>query len=81
MTTLLCFQDLLGDVDVTGVDAVSEQVLCAALTAAEVTVVEELTVGHRETENQETDLKLPIILLSEQLVTYAASKIEYCQTI
>lgn len=33
---------LLSDVDVTGVDAVSEQVLCAAVAAAEVTGVEEL---------------------------------------
>lgn len=51
MTTLLCFKDLLSDVDVTGVDTVSEQVLCAALTAAEVTVVEELTVGQRNRES------------------------------
>lgn len=48
MTTLLCFQDLFSDVNITGVDAVSEEILCAALTAAEVTVVEELTVGHIE---------------------------------
>ena len=33
---------LLSDVDVTGVDAVSEQVLCAAVTAADVAVLEEL---------------------------------------
>lgn len=38
---------LLCDVHVTGVDAVSEQVLCAALAAAEVTVVEELPANTR----------------------------------
>lgn len=36
---------LLRDVIVTGVDAVTEQVLGAAVTAAEVTVVHELPVG------------------------------------
>jgi hypothetical protein len=36
---------LLCDVIVTGVDAVTEQVLGAAITAAEVTVVHELPVG------------------------------------
>lgn len=52
-STSLCFQDLFSDVNITGVDAVSEEILCAALTAAEVTVMEELTVKHRETENQD----------------------------
>lgn len=38
---------LLCDVIVTGIDAVAEQVLGAAITAAEVTVVHELPVGWR----------------------------------
>lgn len=33
---------LLTDVDVTGVNAVSEEVLCAAVTAAQVAVVKQL---------------------------------------
>lgn len=53
-STSLCLQDLLSDVDITGVDAVSEEVLCAALTAAEVTVVEELTVKHTEKQRVRT---------------------------
>lgn len=44
-------KNLLSDVDVTGVDAVSKQIFCAALAAAEVTVMEELTVDHTEKEN------------------------------
>lgn len=35
---------LLVDVDVTGVDAVSEQVFCASITAAQVAVVKQLPV-------------------------------------
>lgn len=41
---------LLIDVDVTGVDAVSEKVLCAAVTAAQVAVVKQLPAQtHTET--------------------------------
>lgn len=43
----MAYMYLLCDVHVTGVDAVSEQVLCAALAAAEVTVVEELPANTR----------------------------------
>jgi len=54
MTTSLCLQDLFSDVNITGVDAVSEEILCAALTAAEVTVVEELTVKHTKKQRIRT---------------------------
>ena len=42
---------LLIDVDVTRVDAVSEKVLCTAITAAQVAVVEQLPAQkHRDTQ-------------------------------